>query len=532
MQSINIRINALSVLLLLVPTIMLPLVAGPPVIGTYSLNASPPFAQEGSTITLVLTVSGFTSSTSITFSFRFNVRNPAGTTSQSKTMNYTTVPGQTEFTILVNYPSSALPGTNSLAGTYTAWVDELAPFSSTMVATTSFVLTLTDSSSYERTQTVNMRATGYNASESVTVQIRTQATSTLVFSRTISASSGGLVSATWPIPVNATIDTYSVTLTGTSTFKAPADSQKFNVRQATMAIPAITSSQASYQRTQTLSFSFQPRYPDGSLASSGVALLTLTRPDTANTTLAATYNSTTQAFTANYLTSTDNQTGTWTASLSGHAYSDPYGNTGPGATVTSSPQLNQASLSVTVTTSNTIFSIGQMIRFNATISYPDGTRVQSGPVGAYLLYSGNQQTINDSVSILYDTGLTVWVGTYTPKASDIGGLWSLVVKASDSASPPNSGSATRAITIQNGSSPSSDNSLPLYYYGLLAALIAGLLIVGFLAFRRRKVTHARLKIDLEAVQSEASKIQDQEFFQSVKDQLKQKKEGKSGQSPD
>ncbi len=528
MQSRKNSLKALSVLFLLVPTLLLPIVAGAgPVLGSYSLAASPPFAQEGNTITLVLTVQGFTSSTPITFSFRFNVRNPAGTTSQSKPLNYTTAPGQTEFTILVNYPSSSLSGPNSFTGTYAAWVDELMPFSSTQIATTSFVLTITDSSSYERTQTVNMRATGYNATESVTVQIRTQTTSTLVFSRTVIASSGGIVSTSWPIPVNATIDSYIVTLTGTSTFKTPSDTEKFTVRAATMVISSITSSQASYQRTQTLSFSFQPKYPDGSLASSGVALLTLTRPDDANTTLAATYNSTTQAFTASYQTSIDNQTGTWTASLSGHAYSDPYGNTGPGTTVTSSPQLNIAALSVIVTTSNTIFSIGQMIRFNATISYPDGTRVQSGPVGAYLLYNGNQQTINDSVSIVYDTGLMVWVGTYTPKASDIGGLWSLIVKATDSASPPNSGSATRAITIQNGTSPSPDNSLPLYYYGLLAALITGLLIAGFLAFRRRKVTHARLKIDLEAVQSEASKIQGQEFFQSVKDQLKQKKEGKS-----
>jgi hypothetical protein len=58
----------------------------------------------------------------------------------------------------------------------------------------------------------------------------------------------------------------------------------------------------------------------------------------------------------------------------------------------------------------------------------------------------------------------------------------------------------------------------------LAIVIAALLAGGFLAFRRHKVTHARLKIDLEAVKSEAGRIENQDFFQSVKDQLKKDKD--------
>jgi len=90
----------------------------------------------------------------------------------------------------------------------------------------------------------------------------------------------------------------------------------------------------------------------------------------------------------------------------------------------------------------------------------------------------------------------------------------------------NSGStktATSSITIQTNQ-PSSNVSFPLYYFGILAALIAALLTGAFLAFRRHKVTHARLKIDLEAVRAEAGRIENQEFFQSVKDQLKKDKE--------
>lgn len=498
--------------------------AGPGLSG-YSLSAVPALAQEGNTITLVLTVTGISSSTPTKYQFRFFVKNPSGTTFQSVPENHTTTLGESTFSILISYTSPSFAGTNSLIGQYSTYVDQLMPVAIAQVASNSFYLSITDSSSYERTQTVNMRATGYNASENVAVSIRTQTTNTLVFSANLAASSNGIVVTSWKIPVNATIDTYMLTLAGTTTFKNPADTERFSVRAATMSILAITSSKATYLRSESLKFSFQPKYPDASIASTGVALIILTRPDDTNVTIPATYNASSQTFSMTYKTQVDNQTGTWAATLGGHAYSDAYGNTGPGTILTSSTQLLPATLAVTVVTNNSNFGIGQAIRFNATITYPDGTPLQTGTVGAYLLYSGTQQTENDTVPVVYDTGLALWIGTYTPKTTDIGGLWSLIVKASDSNTPSNIGSATRAITIQgNSSPPGNDVTIPLYYYGILAALIAGLLIVGFLAFRRRKVSHARLKIDLEAVKSEAGKIESQQFFQSVKDQLNKKKE--------
>jgi len=218
----------------------------------------------------------------------------------------------------------------------------------------------------------------------------------------------------------------------------------------------------------------------------------------------------------------DNQTGTWTASLGGHAYSDAFGNNGPGTIVTNNSQLTTIPLAVTVTTNSTIV-VGQQLRFSASITYPDGTVFQPGTVKAYLLYSGTP-TVNDTVPVVFDTSLQLWLGTYTIRPSDTGGLWSLVVKASDSPTPPNTGSATRAITVQN--TTGGNASFPLYYFGIIAALLALLLVVFFLAFRRRKVTHARLKIDLDAVRSEAGRIESTDFFKSVKDQVKKEKDEK------
>ena len=507
---------ALAVFVPLLSINMVPMVhADPP----FSLNSVPAATSEGNTVSLVLSANSAVPNTQ--YRFRFSVIDPAGKTAQTLA-NYTTAPGQDKFTLIVVYPSPSFQGSNTLVGQYNAKVDELWPTAAPSIAGTSFILTITDSSSYQRTQTVNVQASGYKVSESVTVTIRTQTTSTLVFSQTVQASGAGVVATSWKIPVNATIDTYIVTLTGTSTVKNPVDSDRVSVGRAIMIVSSITSVKSVYQRTETMSFSFQPTYPDGSIPSTGVALLTLARPGGGSVTLTATYDSTSQTFQASYQTSLDNQTGTWTASLGGHAYSDAFGNNGPGTIVTNNSQLTTIPLTVTVTTNSTIV-VGQQLRFSANITYPDGTVFQPGTVKAYLLYSGTP-TVNDTVPVVFDTSLQLWLGTYTIRPSDTGGLWSLVVKASDSPTPPNTGSATRAITVQN--TTGGNASFPLYYFGIIATLVGLLLVVFFLAFRRRKVTHARLKIDLDAVRSEAGRIESTDFFKSVKDQVKKEKDEK------
>jgi PKD domain len=671
----------------------------------YFLTPVPAFTQEGLTITLVLTVVSAIPSTS--YQFSFTVKDPAGKTWTSSPQNHTTAPTETQFSILVIYPSTSFvgTGTNSLVGQYTAQVDQTRPLVAiNPVVTSSLYFILTNALEYQRTETVDVRGSGYNATESVTVTIRTQTNPTVVFSRTLLASSSGVVIANWKIPRNATIDNYVVTLTGTTTVKNPPDIQGFPVKAASMSISSLTSAKPSYQRTETMKFSFQATYPDGTGASTGAALLALANPSGARVTLTASYNATSHNFEANYQTTTTNQTGTWTATLSSFAFGDAYGNTGPSSQLTNSPQLVAASLTINVLV-NTYFPIGQSISFNASITYPDGTRLQSGTVGAYMLYSGTPFA-NDSIPMVYDTVLNLWVGNHPRGANDPGGLWSLVVNALDTATPPNQGTATRAINLQdtppvalftssnppiltlapvlfnattsydpdgtivtyswnfgdgttgNGQvtshsyntagpftatlivtdnsgstssafsqititdrppvvsftrslttanpgqtvtvsitasdpdgtlttvtvdwgdgtvhtlsgtatsdshsyssagpsgsnvytitvtvadnsgkpasssstvtvqtaspSPSSGNlTFPLYYFGILAAVIAALLIGAFLAFRRHKVTHTKLKIDLEAVKSEAGRIENQEFFQSVKDQLKKDKE--------
>ena len=681
----------------------LPLVHAPTTGTQYTLTPLPFISQEGYTITLILSVSGASPLTP--YQFNFYVRDPSTKIWASIIENYTTSLGETQFGIILQYPSAAFIGigTNSLVGQYVGWVNQLRPTPiSNPVAFTpnGFWFILTDKTEYQRTETVGIRASGYNASETATVIIRTQTISTVVLNVTTTASSAGVITGSWKIPKGATLDNYVITVTGKTTAKNPADAHGFVVRAASMSIPTLTSSKASYQRTETMKFSFTARYPDGQYANSGTALVILTGAGGNSVSITAIYDSVTQTFNATYKTFFDNQTGTWTASLGVNGFDDGFGNTGPTTSASTSPQLQPATLTITIT-SKPYFAIAEQIKFNATIQYPDLTNLQSGQVGAFLLFSGGGH--NDTIPVVYDSTLGLWVGTYTP-GNEPGGLWSLTVAGADSASPANSGKATKTIQLQdriptasftftsgtlltaasvsfdgsasfdpdgiivsyawlfgdgstgsgaisshsysiagiytvklnvtdnsgsaaldtqtvtitdrppvislaqssttatpgqaivitisasdpdgtiatttvdwgdgttdtisgppttdshtyslaNGtpsktytisvtvhdnsgntfsatSNPiivqpiqsSSNVSFPLYYFGILAALIAALLIGVFLAFRRHKVTHARLKIDLEAVKAEAGRIENQEFFQSVKDQLKKDKE--------
>jgi PKD repeat protein len=662
--------------------------------------------QEGYSVLLILNVVGASPST--LYQFTFHVRDPSTKVWNSVLQNYTTFSTQTQFSVLPSYPSASFigagGGTSSLVGQFVGWVNQTRPATGTTTAvavtTNGFFFILTDYTEYQRTQTVGIRASGYNASETATILIRTQTTSTVVLNSTTTASPTGLVTGSWKIPRNAVLDNYVLTVTGKSTAKSPADAQGFPVKAAAMSISSFTSSKSSYQRTETMKFWFKSSYPDLTYANSGTALVVLKNPSAGAVSLTAVYDNIAQTFNATYKTFSTNQTGVWTASIGVNGFDDGFGNNGPAVAVTTSPQLQPAVLAISIT-SKSYFTIGEQIKLNATIQYPDLTTLQSGQVGAFLLFSGGGH--NDTIPMVYDSTLNLWVGSYSP-LTEPGGLWSLSVAGADSASPTNSGKATKTVQLQDriptasftftsgpiltsssvsfdgsasfdpdgtivgyawdfgdgstgsGATPShsysiagvysvklnvTDNtgstavstqtvtitdrpptvtltqssttatpgqaviitisaidpdgtvvnatvtwgdgtrdtimgapttaghtysltnglpsatytvtvtvrdnsgsiasatskqitvqpaqsssnvSFPLYYFGILAPIIGALLIGTFLAFRRHKVTHARLKIDLEAVKAEAGRIENQEFFQSVKDQLKKDKE--------
>ncbi len=437
-------------LALLVPALLTGIVPRAHAATTYSMGTIPFLGTEGTTFTIVFTVYGASGGTP--YSFRFLVKDPASKLHTSVLQNYTTSSGQTQFTLPVfNYPTANFPGPNDLVGEYFLNATQVRPLiPNPDVAQTVFFILLTDNYEYQRTQTVNVQATGYSIGEPVRIKIATGSTpSTTVFDLNTTASLNGVVVTSWHIPRNATIDPngYVASVTGTTTVKTPADVSGFNIKAATMSVSSLQSSKSTYQRTETMSFSFQPVYPDGTIASTGVGLLTLSSPRGGNVTLTTAYSSGSQTFNATYKTSTNNATGTWTASISVDGYADAWGNSGPSSQVTSTVQLAPATFSFDIV-ATTYVSIGQQVKFNATISYPDGTELTAGTVKSFLIFTGTP-TVIETVPVTFDSGLQFWVGSYTPKTSDPGGLWSLIVNATDSPTPPNSGSSSTAVTLQD-----------------------------------------------------------------------------------
>jgi PKD repeat protein len=456
------RYVVLIIFSLLAPALLASMVPRAHAAPTYTLGTIPFLGQEGTTFTVVLTVGGANGGT--LYQFRFWVKDPAANLHSSVLQNYTTASGQTQFTLPVFfYPTSSFSGPNNLVGQYFLNATQVRPVvTNPNVAETYFLIFLTDNYQYQRTETVKVQATGYSPGEPASVKIATASTPpTTVFGVNTTASLSGVVTANWHIPPDAILDPkgYIATVTGTTTVKTPADVSGFNVNPASMTISSLNSLKSTYQRTETMSFSFRPIYPDGTIASTGVALLTLARPGGGNVTLTTTYSSGSQTFNATYKTSVTNVTGTWTASLGTFAYADAWGNSGPSAKLTSTPLMVPASLTINIAATSYV-PIGQQVRLNATVTYPDGTTLTTGTgVKSFLIYTGTP-AVTHTVPLTFDSGLQHWFGSYTPQTSDPGGLWSLIVNATDSPTPPNTGSASTAVTLQDRPPIASFTSTP------------------------------------------------------------------------
>jgi Bacterial Ig-like domain (group 3) len=586
-------------------------------------------------VQLILDVSSAAPTTA--YQFVFGVQDPTTHVWISVPQNYTTLPTQQEFVIIVSYPSSsfnATGGVNSLVGIYPASVSQIKPVPKNNVASTFFRIGLTDNTVYQRTQTVSIKATGYQPYEFVNVRITTSPGSTVVLNNPDFADAFGVITDRWTIPPDADLSqTYIVTATGSTTSKSPADVDGFTITPAQMTISSLSSYRATYQRTQQVKISFQASYPSLAYATTGSANVTLVRPNSSAFNITASYDSVSQNFAAVYRLPINAPVGVWTARLNVNNFDDSYGNKGPQSQVSTTFTVQVATLSVTTTLAKTTFVINERIPLNMTMTYPDGT-----PLGASdhatgrLSLSGG--TYVASVSLIYDTSTNQWEGLYIPTGNEPTGLWSLTVNGTDNTSPINTGVSSNVITLNkrattvavtcnpsqitvgqqvtctatvtdvdvgtaitptgqvtispafanpqlcdlpsgSGSSAScsaifvtraesqganaitanyggdsheglssttasviiqqppptntsGDNpfTLPLFYFAIIAGIIAAIVAV-FMAFRH-KTTHTKLKIDLEAVKSEAGKIENQAFFQSVKDQLTKDKDETGG----
>jgi hypothetical protein len=124
--------------------------------------------------------------------------------------------------------------------------------------------------------------------------------------------------------------------------------------------------------------------------------------------------------------------------------------------------------------------------------------------------------------LFYDQSRGKWVGSYTINSTNPAGIWQIQVNASDSYGNMGQGSTSTLVSIPAAPQQSSTFN---YLLVVVIALVGGLaVLVSWIVFGRRRVLRRVLKVDLEAIHAEAKKVENQDFFKKIQEQLKQQKE--------
>jgi len=187
----------------------------------YSVSVSPARLQEGLGTNITLSIRDATANT--TYAFKMNVTSPADV---SYFFNFTvSTNGAGLGNNMTQFPSDFTNATTNYVGIYRIAVNET-------LATSSFTVGLTDKTKYFRSETVNIRSSGYAPNETVIMDLKFNDSSVATFPRSINASSGGVVTSSWAVPENASLGVYTLTVSNATvggTFKTPADVQVFTV---------------------------------------------------------------------------------------------------------------------------------------------------------------------------------------------------------------------------------------------------------------------------------------------------------------
>jgi hypothetical protein len=445
-----------------------------------------------------------------------------GVTTTTTTVN--AVPAN--FLTSVTYPTD-FNANVTYAGEYNITVSQTIPPPTTRAATSLFQVGLTDSLGYQRTQPVSLIAQGYRSSENITIAMRSATGNAPGFPTSRLANSLGMLTYTWTsIPPSVSLGNYTVTLTGSATPKTGSpDIQTFLVNPANVTITQLVIGQNSLQRSETETFRFTATYPNAAQARTGSAIVRiieangLTEHD-----ISATYKTAVGQFQGTFQIPLTSDTGVWVASIDVGGYNDGYGNVGPSSSVNRGFAVSSASLSVSASTPNINYTTGSILVVNAIVVTPGGDNFTSGTVTATTHYSSVQ--IGSPLRLSYDQTHGKWVGSYTVNSTSPTGIWIIQINATDSYGNSGYGSTSTLVTLPPSQQPpaSPTSSAFNYLWIVVIVLVAALAVLAsFIVYRRGRMTRRVLKVDLEAIHAEAEKVENNEFFKSVQEQLKEQR---------
>lgn len=192
----------------------------------YSVNASPSSVQEGSSVTLNVSVTGGQSGTSYSANVAVVLPSPLGT-AYSKIVTLGAPNEKGTSSAQLTFPDSSFQPSGSLtdyAGTYTVYFNQ-----SGSIAQSQFSVNFIDSTTYHRGQTVIVRATGYQPNEPATLTVTSVKSGSPIETASITASADGVISTNWVVSSNADIGEYTIKIAPQNTQKSISDSETFTV---------------------------------------------------------------------------------------------------------------------------------------------------------------------------------------------------------------------------------------------------------------------------------------------------------------
>ncbi len=489
---------------------------------TYSFSQSASRIQETNSpgITFVLNVT--TPLAGFNYQFSWVVTDPTGAI-QTTTSTVNSVPST--FTTSVTYPTDFGNANITHVGEYNITVSQSSPPPTTQAATSVFQVGLTDAEEYQRTQTISMIAQGYQSAENITISVRSPIGNATGYPTTRLANSLGVLSYAWTsIQPSVPLGNYTVALTGSGTTKTGfPDTQTFLVDPANVTITQLTITQNSLQRSQTETFRFSPTYPNTAQAKTGSAIIRIIEADGfTEHDITATYKTSLGQFQGTFQIPLSSDTGVWVASIDVGGYNDGYGNIGPSSSVNRGFAVSTALLTVSSSTPNSTYTVGSIIVVNAIVVTPGGDDFTSGTVIATAYHSSLQ--IGSPLRLSYDLNHGKWVGSYTVNSTSSTGIWLIQVNATDAYGNSGYGSTSLVTLPPSQQPPSPTSSAFNYLWIIVIALVAALAILAsFILYRRGRMVRRVLKVDLEAIHAEAKKVENNEFFKNVQEQLKEQR---------
>jgi hypothetical protein len=488
---------------------------------TYTLTTSATRLQESNTARVLLILNVSNASTLTNYAFTWHVKDPSGSLSQASNQSGTS--HGSSFVESVAYPGK-FSTSIALVGTYVAWVNQTSPLlvGSTGVGTpVQFQVGLTDSLSYQRLLSVSIKAINYAPSSNVTIKISGTGGMVTGFPLNKTIDSTGLLSYTWlSIPASLLVGDYTLTLAG-SPAKSPPDIQSFSIMATNVTISSLSISRNILQTSQTEDFHFSAAYPNSAAVRTGSVNLRLVEGDGQTSHyVAMTYSSTLNAFHGTFQIPLSSQVGAWAAAVEVNSFDDGYGNKGPISSVLKPFTVSPAILTVSAITNYNNYTIGNIVVIYASVVTPGGYNFTSGTVTATTYHSSSR--IGSPLLLFYDQSRGKWVGSYTVNSTNPAGIWQILVNASDTYGNMGQGSTSTLVTAP--ASPPQQSST--FNYLLIAALVliaALAILVSWIVYGRKRVLRRVLKVDIEAIHAEAKRVENQDFFKKVQEQLKQQK---------